>query len=129
MYLKVLDLMNIKLLPPHYILKRWTREARSGTIQDCRGKNIIENPNLAAILRYKVLSHKFVNLATEAANSEECCILIENTLDIFSKQVKGRMNACQSNHDAECDEQMILEAPKVHLRAARLKKNQFRIKA
>ncbi|KAF2929544.1 hypothetical protein DAI22_05g064401 [Oryza sativa Japonica Group] len=120
--LKVLDLMNIKLLPPHYILKRWTQEARYGTIQDCRGRNIIENPKLAAILRYKVLSHKFVNLATEAANSEECCILIENTLDSFSKQVKGRMNACQSNHDAECDEQMIPEAPKEHLRAARLKK-------
>ena len=32
--LKVLDLMNIKLLPTHYVLKRWTREARTGSIQD-----------------------------------------------------------------------------------------------
>jgi zinc finger SWIM domain-containing protein 3 len=30
--LKVLDQMNIKLLPSHYILKRWTREARNGSI-------------------------------------------------------------------------------------------------
>uniref|UniRef100_A0A452YG79 Protein FAR1-RELATED SEQUENCE n=2 Tax=Triticinae TaxID=1648030 RepID=A0A452YG79_AEGTS len=36
--LKVLDLMNIKLLPAHYILKRWTRKARSGSIKDCCGR-------------------------------------------------------------------------------------------
>ncbi|PNY03008.1 protein FAR1-related sequence 5-like [Trifolium pratense] len=28
--LKVLDVMNIKLIPEHYILKRWTRDARLG---------------------------------------------------------------------------------------------------
>jgi hypothetical protein len=40
--LKVLGMMNIKLLPHHYVLKRWTQEARIGTIQDtkqnCFGK-------------------------------------------------------------------------------------------
>jgi zinc finger SWIM domain-containing protein 3 len=35
---KVLDLMNIKTLPSHYILKRWTREARNGRVQDKEGK-------------------------------------------------------------------------------------------
>ena len=35
--LKVLDLMNIKSLPTQYVLKRWTREARSGTIHDSKG--------------------------------------------------------------------------------------------
>jgi hypothetical protein len=32
--LKVLDLMNIKTLSTQYILKRWTREARNGIVQD-----------------------------------------------------------------------------------------------
>ncbi|WVZ83756.1 hypothetical protein U9M48_030861 [Paspalum notatum var. saurae] len=32
--LKVFDLMNIKALPTHYVDKRWTCEARSGTVQD-----------------------------------------------------------------------------------------------
>ena len=36
--LRVLDLMNIKLLPPHYILKHWTLGARCGTIQDRNGR-------------------------------------------------------------------------------------------
>jgi zinc finger SWIM domain-containing protein 3 len=35
--LNVLDLMNIKTLPSHYILKRWTREARNGRVQDKEG--------------------------------------------------------------------------------------------
>ena len=49
--LKVLDLMNIKVLPAHYILKRWTREACNGSIHDRQGRNVIENPNLEAQLR------------------------------------------------------------------------------
>lgn len=32
--LKVLDAMNIKFIPSHYILKRWTRDARSRSNQD-----------------------------------------------------------------------------------------------
>jgi hypothetical protein len=36
--IKVLDLMNIRVLPAHYILRRWTREAQCGTIQDNRGR-------------------------------------------------------------------------------------------
>ena len=57
--LKVVDLMNIKVLPTHYILKRWTREARNGSIQDRQGRNVIENPKREAQLWYKFLSHKF----------------------------------------------------------------------
>jgi hypothetical protein len=52
--LKVLDLMNIKSLPPQYVLKRWTREARDGHIQDNQGRNIIENPMMGLMLRYRL---------------------------------------------------------------------------
>ena len=51
--LKVLNLMNIKSLPTQYVLKRWTREACSGTIQERHGRDIIENPRLDEMLRYK----------------------------------------------------------------------------
>ena len=67
--LKVLDLINIKKLPPHYILKRWTREARNGNIQDRQGRNVVANPKLEAQLRYKFMSHKFHNLAHKVAHS------------------------------------------------------------
>jgi len=86
--LKVLDLMNIKMLPTHYILKRWTREARSGNIQDRHGRNVIENPKLEAQLRFKYLSHKFHNLAYKAAGSLECCLLLNNALDCFAHELR-----------------------------------------
>ncbi|GAU26907.1 hypothetical protein TSUD_03100 [Trifolium subterraneum] len=38
--LKVLDVMNIKLISEHYILKRWTRDARLGSNQDWKGKHV-----------------------------------------------------------------------------------------
>jgi hypothetical protein len=32
-------MMNMKVLSEHYILKRWTREARCGVVQDNRENN------------------------------------------------------------------------------------------
>jgi len=59
--LKVLDLMNIKILPTHYVLKKWTRDACCGSILDRQGRNVVENPKLETQLRYRILSHKFLN--------------------------------------------------------------------
>ena len=91
--LKVLDLMNIKLLPTHYVLKRWTREARTGSIQDSQGKNVVENPKLEAQLRLRFLSHKFVNMASKAASCPETCLMIDNALDHLGPQVEDKLNA------------------------------------
>jgi hypothetical protein len=41
--LKVLDILNIKSLPERYILKQWSREARSSTIKDSHGNIISES--------------------------------------------------------------------------------------
>ena len=88
--------MNIKSLPPHYVLKRWTREARSGTVQDNEGRNIIVNPNMDAMLSYRYMSHKFHNLADRASNFPECVMLVDSTLDILGKQIEEKINACTS---------------------------------
>ena len=86
--LKVLDLMNIKTLPTQYVLKRWTREARNGTVQDNQGRNIIENPKLDDMLRYKDMTRKFLHLAHRAASHPKCTLLVNNTLDMLSKQIE-----------------------------------------
>jgi zinc finger SWIM domain-containing protein 3 len=86
--LKVLDLMNIKLIPEQYILKRWTREARSGAVQDNQGRNIIEDPKLDAMLCYKNMTRKFLNLAHRAASHPQCVLLVNEALDMVSKQVE-----------------------------------------
>ena len=97
--LKGLDLMNIKLLPERYILKRWTRGARSETIQDMHGNKIVENPKLATTIRYKNLCQIFFPLASRAADFEDCCLLVEEALHNVSKQL----------------EEKIREAPKIDI--------------
>ena len=88
--LKGLDLMNIKLLPERYILKRWTRDARSGIVQDMHGKDIMENPKLDVALRYKNLCKMFISLASRAADFEDCYLLVEDALHSVSKQVNEK---------------------------------------
>ena len=83
--------MNIKLLPERYILKRWTRGARSETIQDMHGRDIVENPKLDATLRYKNLCRIFFPLASRTAEFEDCCLLVEEALHNVSKQVEGKI--------------------------------------
>jgi zinc finger SWIM domain-containing protein 3 len=56
--LKSLDMMNIKWIPEAYILQRWTKEARSGIVQDNNGKDIVEDPKLEKLHRYKSLCKK-----------------------------------------------------------------------
>jgi zinc finger SWIM domain-containing protein 3 len=120
--LKVLDLMNIKLLPDHYILKRWTREARYGTIHDNKGRSIIENPKLDAMLRYRYLSHKFLILAYQAASSLECCSVIDSTLDSLGKQLEDKISASRSILSESCTAQPNVQQGDDLLSAARLKK-------
>ncbi|XP_062179535.1 protein FAR1-RELATED SEQUENCE 5-like [Phragmites australis] len=104
--LKVLDLMNIKQLPEHYIMKRWTREVRCGTVHDAFGRNVLADPKVDMTRRYKYLAHKFIILASRAADFEECFLLVDNVLDSLCSQVEQKIklfaegNANQSKVEA-----------------------------
>ena len=79
--------MNIKSLPPQYVLKALeTRKAWTGTVQDNKGRNIIENPKIDVMLRLRYVFHKFLNLAQQVANFPQCAVLVDSTLDILGKQ-------------------------------------------
>jgi hypothetical protein len=130
--LKVFDLMNIKILPTHYVLKRWTKAARNGSVQDKEGRNVVANPMLESQLRYKDLSHKFLNLAHKAVHSPECCLMIENALDCLGTQLEDKLNASTSTMSNPCNDQENVE-PNVQqgddlLRAAHLKKKEVKSK-
>ena len=100
--LRVLDMMNIKSLPPQYMLKRWTRQARAGTIRDNQGRNIIADPKMDAILRFRFMSHKFLDLAYRAADFPECTVLVDSTLEILGKQIEDKINACTRPLEDPC---------------------------
>lgn len=126
--LKVIDLMSIKYLPAHYILKRWTKEARNGTVQDNQGRNIIENPKLDALLCYRFMSRKFHNMAHRAASFPECALLVDKALGILSEQVEEKMGQLDLNyadtHTAGTDAPINNDS----LSNARLKKKRSRQK-
>ena len=131
--LKVLDLINTKTLPAHYILPRWTREACKGNIQDSQGRNVVANPKLEAHLRYRSLSHKFLNLAYKAANYPQCCLMLDNGLDCLDAQLEDKLIALIAPMKNSCNDQENVE-PNVQQRnnlvsAAQLKKKEVQPKS
>ena len=51
------------------------------------------------MLRYKNMTRKFLNLAHRAASHPRCTLLVNNTLDMLSKQVEEEINGFSSAVD------------------------------
>ena len=116
--------MNIKLLPERYILKRWTQGARSETIQDMHGRDIVENPKLDATLRYKNLCRIFFLLASRVADFEDCYLLVEETLHNVSKQVEGKIRETLKTDVENSSVQVPFSLPEQFANVAGLKKKE-----
>ena len=84
--LKVFDSLDVKTILDMYILKRWTRETKSGCILDNRRINVEEDVNLTATQRYRRLCPKLVRLASRAADNEETFALIEKMIEEYEKK-------------------------------------------
>ena len=50
--LKVLDVLNIKLIPNKYIMKMWRRDAKDGSGKNCTTHNIKPDTRLEFVDRY-----------------------------------------------------------------------------
>ena len=61
--LKVFDILDIKIIPNAYILKRWTREA-NGYVIDSIGKDVHGDVNLKVTQLYRRLCPRLVRLAS-----------------------------------------------------------------
>ncbi|WVZ63523.1 hypothetical protein U9M48_013148 [Paspalum notatum var. saurae] len=112
--------------------KRWTREARNGSIQDRQGRNVIENPKREAQLRYMFLSNKFHSVAQKAVDYPECCVMLDNALDCLSAQLEDKLNLSTCAMNELCNEQENID-PNVQQRddclsAAQLKKKEVQSK-
>ena len=84
--LKVFNSLDIKTIPDMYILKKWTRETKSGCILDNRRINVKDDVNLTATQRYRRLCPKLVQLAFRAADNEEAFVLIEKMIEEYEKK-------------------------------------------
>ncbi|KAG1331884.1 protein FAR1-RELATED SEQUENCE 4 [Cocos nucifera] len=86
--LKVLDFRNIKELPPQYILKRWRKDAKAGSIRDGHGLLLDGDPKTSQLHRYNSLCRILYKIASRAAENEDTFTLMVNQADQFLEQVE-----------------------------------------
>jgi hypothetical protein len=123
--LKIIDLMNIKQIPEHYVLKRWTRGARCGVVQDNYGRHVVENPKLDASRQYRFLAQRFNSLASRAANSEECFEFLDSALLAIEKQMIEKFEGLSVNM-SQSNVHSTSQIPDSFSAATKLKKKESR---
>jgi hypothetical protein len=109
--LKVLDMMHINVLPEHYILKRWTREARCGVVQDIYGNNVIENPKIDATRCYQNLFLKFLSIAFQAVDYGEVYSYVDNVLNTLHRDVDKKIKNSPDISANQSKEQETISVP------------------
>lgn len=86
--LKVLDFRNIKELPPQYILKRWRKDAKAGSLTENHGIALDNDHRSSVSKRYSSLCRTLFKLAARAAENEEAFTLMVNHSDQLLEQVE-----------------------------------------
>uniref|UniRef100_A0A8I7BB70 Protein FAR1-RELATED SEQUENCE n=1 Tax=Hordeum vulgare subsp. vulgare TaxID=112509 RepID=A0A8I7BB70_HORVV len=102
--------------------ERWTREARSGTIQNSHGNIVLEDPRSEDRQQLKFFMHDFLDIASQAVASEECIKLVDDTLKILRKQVEDKAPT------TVCRTEAISQEPNICLQTACLKKKEIQKK-
>ncbi|XP_043694242.1 protein FAR1-RELATED SEQUENCE 1-like [Telopea speciosissima] len=85
--LKIFERLDITLIPEAYVLSKWTRVARSMTVEDIKGIQIEEDVNLDFTKRYRILCPKLVKIASQASNSAEGYALVSSVANDLCKQL------------------------------------------
>jgi len=92
--LKILELRNVKELPPHYILKRWRKDAQSEAPGESYGYAAIdEDPRFSSSRRYNTLCRTLYKIAAKASESIEAYAFLENQYEQLVEQVEVLLQA------------------------------------
>ncbi|XP_027172238.1 protein FAR1-RELATED SEQUENCE 5-like [Coffea eugenioides] len=86
--LKVFDTVGIKIIPPEYIKRRWTKRARAGDCFDRRGQEVVADPKVMISTRYRELAPAMIKVATRAAMSEDTSKVAITVISDLSKRVE-----------------------------------------
>ncbi|XP_042059618.1 protein FAR1-RELATED SEQUENCE 5-like [Salvia splendens] len=90
-FVKVFDVLDVKLLPETYILKNWTKEARSGVVRDYTGNVVEEDSKLQCTEWYQRLCQMLIRLANEASVHQSTFSLVHETMhDLYKKVMEIR---------------------------------------
>lgn len=95
--LKVYELRNLKKIPPQYFLKRWSKDAKLGTIDEINGSNFDSDTGYSVPERYAALCHLFYKIAAKAAANEETFALVASQSDQLIEGVERTLQSTLAN--------------------------------
>ncbi|KAF7801264.1 protein FAR1-RELATED SEQUENCE 5-like [Senna tora] len=127
--LHVLHHWNKIVIPEKYILKRWTKNARSGCVMDNNGRIIKEDPNLAVSNRFKDLSRNAVQIASKAAKSDDALKFFSKKLVELSMKIdKILTSVYSSDHHEQGEETNAIEKNVIQVKGMKKKDGLSRVK-
>ncbi|KAJ1441247.1 hypothetical protein SESBI_01385 [Sesbania bispinosa] len=128
--LRILFHKDVELLSNKYILKRWTRQARSDTFNDNNGKQIVLDPRLESSNRKKQLCPMLLRLAEDASDYPEACALVYQwVLELSKKVAETRLNKqSHDTHDSTCEVTKYVAKPSTSKGIGFKKKNGTKMK-
>lgn len=85
--LAVFRVTNVLTLPSHYILKRWTRNAKSSVILEERASDVLNSYLESHTVRYNTLRHEAFKFADEGAKSIDTYNVAMSSLQEAAKKV------------------------------------------
>ncbi|XP_043705274.1 protein FAR1-RELATED SEQUENCE 5-like [Telopea speciosissima] len=103
--IKILDRLDIKMIPESYVLRRWTRTSRNIEMKDNEEKIVEEDVLLDYTQRYSVLSPLCVKLVSQASTSDEGYTLAHKNAHELSKQLQN----------LQCNEENLDESGESHI--------------
>jgi zinc finger SWIM domain-containing protein 3 len=85
---------NVKSVPERYILKRWTKLARSENLSNVDVSHVVEDVDLSPTQRYKEICPLLIRIATEACKSPETFTFLMKVAD----ELNMKIIEFQNNH-------------------------------
>nr|XP_027067814.1 protein FAR1-RELATED SEQUENCE 5-like [Coffea arabica] len=86
--LKVFDTVGIKIIPPEYVKKRWTKRARVGDCFDRQGWEVVADPKIMISTRYREFAPTMIKVATRAAMSEDTSKVAITVISDLAKRIE-----------------------------------------
>ncbi|KAG0491009.1 hypothetical protein HPP92_007872 [Vanilla planifolia] len=102
--LKVLNNNNILHLPPHYILKRWTKYANDGIVTDKFPVMNAINDHESLTSRFNRVCHKAITICLKNSCSKVALDKFDHDVDKLMMEVENHLhNALQNTQTEELD--------------------------
>ncbi|KAL5723738.1 hypothetical protein ACHQM5_007099 [Ranunculus cassubicifolius] len=95
--IKVLYHKNIHDIPSRYILKRWTKDAKTEVAKEQDSDLVQAVGNAARMMRYNQLLRKAVSVATKGSMNENVHLVAKRILDNGLKEVEDAYVTCSHN--------------------------------